>query len=147
MTSYCVRPHEHDKPAFSKNSTLVFYGDRFSSRVPLACNFSRYSPESWLFIACELTLPRAEYLTIIEEGWVYDLKTYGDREGPNKPSEPSLHDSSDHTRAESNGFFTLNSFKRIPKTWSMLSSSLRLSVSREVSGYWTEGIFSLADTL
>ena len=71
MTSHCVRPHEHDKPAFSKNSALVFYGDRFSSRVPLPCDFSRYSAESWLFIACELTLPRAEYLTIIEEGWVW----------------------------------------------------------------------------
>ena len=77
--------------------------------------------------------------------WSY-LKTYGDREGPNKPSEPSLHDPPDHTRAESNDFF-YNSFKRIPKTWSMLSSRLRLSVSREVSGYWTEGIFSLVDTL
>ena len=61
-----VHTNTDDKPAFSKNSTRVFYGDRFSSRVPLPCDFSRYSPESWLFIACELTLPRAWYLTIIE---------------------------------------------------------------------------------
>ena len=104
---YDIKPSRR----FQKTPLQYFMG----TASLLACRSrvtSHDIPQShaWLFIACELTLPRAEYLTIMATE--YDLKTYRDREGPNNPSEPSLHDSSDHTRAESNGFF-YNSFKRI----------------------------------